>query len=371
LTPGARLWARPILGRLGASSTVRFAGACLGALAVFLLWIVFGASGQVGVAFLYVLPVGMATWWFDWRVGLGFALACICLYVIGTTIHPVEHFGAALTLRAAALLGTAAGIALLRRRMLELETSEEELEAIRMALTPPSIPAHTGIDVAAAFSPSELGVSGDFYLLTNGPDGATIAVVGDVVGHGPKAARLATFIRARLASFAANSSDPAEILNLANDALLERPGRGEELVSAVCLRFHAATGSLSWAIAGHPPPLALPGLDALHAPGRTRLLGVGTGLSLAAAEVSLTGGSGVVAYTDGATDVRVEGGAMLGLEGLRRMLGPVANLPAEALVGEIEESLIDCAHGTIRDDICVLVLRPAGGLTANSVPTPG
>jgi serine phosphatase RsbU (regulator of sigma subunit) len=314
----------------------------------------------VGIAFFYALPVGMATWWFDWRIGAGFALGCIGLYLIGTAIHPVEHFGLALAVRAVALLATVAGVGALRRRILALEHSAEELEAIRMALTPPTMAAHAGIDVAAAFIPSELGVSGDFYLLTNSPDGSTIAVVGDVAGHGPEAARLATFIRARLAAFAANSSDPAEILTLANDALLERPGRGEELVSAVCLRFHAGTRSLSWAVAGHPPPLELPGLDPMGAPGETQLLGVEPGLRLAAAEARLSGGSGVLVYTDGATDVRVEEGSMLGLDGLQRLLSPVAHLPAEPLVGEIEESLIEWAHGTIRDDICVLVLRPAG-----------
>ena len=209
-----------------------------------------------------------------------------------------------------------------------------------MALTPPSMPAHAGIDVAAAFIPSELGVSGDFYLLTNSPDGSTIAVVGDVAGHGPEAARLATFIRARLAAFAANSSDPAEILTLANAALLERPGRGEELVSAVCLRFHAGAKSLSWAVAGHPPPLELPGLDPMGAAGETVLLGVEPGITLAAAEARLEGGSGVLVYTDGATDVRVEEGSMLGLEGLQRLLAPVA-APARRAPGRRDRRVAD------------------------------
>ena len=68
----------------------------------------------------------------------------------------------------------------------------------------------------------------------------------------------------------------------------------------------------------------------------------------------------MLVYTDGATDVRIEEGLMLGLEGLQRLLAPVANLPAEPLVGEVEETLLDWAHGAIKDDICVLVLRPTG-----------
>ena len=332
----------------------------MGALAVFILWIAIGATAQIGVAFFYAIPVGLATWWFGWRVGLGFALGCIGLYLIGTAIHPVTHFAGALTIRMVVLLAVVGAFAAVRKRVLRLEHSEEELEAIRMALTPPSMPAHAGVDVAAAFIPSELGVSGDFYLLTNSPDGSTVAVVGDVVGHGPKAARLATFVRAQIATFAANSSDPAEILTMTNAALLERAGRGEELVSAVCLRFHSETRALSWAVAGHPPPLELPGLKAFGSPGETLLLGVDDSLSLTTAEAPLGDGRGVLVYTDGATDLRIEEGLMLGLEGLQRLLAPVANLPAEPLVGEVEETLLDWAHGPIKDDICVLVLRPTG-----------
>jgi serine phosphatase RsbU (regulator of sigma subunit) len=306
------------------------------------------------------MPVGLATWWFGWRVGLGFAAACTGLYLIGTTINPVTHFAGVLAARAIVLLAVVAVFAAVRERVLRLEHSAEELEAIRMALTPPSMPTHAGVDVAAAFIPSELGVSGDFYLLTNSPDGSTIAVVGDVVGHGPKAARLATFVRAQIAAFAANSSDPAEILTMTNTALLERPGRGEELVSAVCLRFQSESRALSWAVAGHPPPLGLPGLQAFGSPGETLLLGVDDGLSLTTAETRLGDENGVLVYTDGATDVRIEEGSMLGLEGLRRLLAPVADLPAQPLVSEVEETLLDWAHGAIKDDICVLVMRPTG-----------
>lgn len=328
-------------------------------MAIFLVWIAVSSSAQAGIAFFYAIPVAGATWWFGWRVGLALALGCIGLYAIGAAIHPVAHFAAALAVRAVVLLLVVAAAEAIRRRIAMLEHSAEELEAIRMALNPPSLPALAGVDVAAAFIPSELGVSGDFYLLTNGPDGSTIAVVGDVVGHGPKAAQLATFIRARLVTFAANSSDPAEILTLANTALLERPGRREELVSAVCLSLQPEEKVLSWAVAGHPPPLRLPGLEALNVAGSTFLLGVSADLTLATAQTRLgKEATGILVYTDGATDLRLQEGTMLGLDGLQRLLAPVADLPAEPLISEIEETLLDWAHGTIRDDICVLVLRP-------------
>lgn len=338
------------------SASVRIAWCCAAATAVFVAWVALGSLA--GVAFFYVVPIGMATWWFGWRSGLAAAVACTGLYLIGSSIHPVSDFGLALAIRVIAFLGTVAVVDALRARIARLEHSEEELEAIRAALAPPLLPELPGVDAAAAFVPSELGVSGDFYLLTNGPDGSTVAVVGDVVGHGPKAARLATFIRARLASVAGSTSDPAEILELANAALLERPGDQEELVSAVCLRYRAEGSSLTWAIAGHPLPLRLPDLKPLAGEGPTLLLGVKDDFSLRNAEVALTPDDGVLVYTDGATDLRQRRGQTLGLDGLRQLLAPHRKLPARPLVTEIESALVAWAGRSIRDDLCILVLRP-------------
>ncbi|HKH64343.1 MAG TPA: PP2C family protein-serine/threonine phosphatase, partial [Solirubrobacterales bacterium] len=245
-------------------------------------------------------------------------------------------------------------------RLRTLEHSAEELESIRAALTPADLPELAGVDAGAAFVPSELGVSGDFYLLTNGPDGSAIAIVGDVVGHGPEAARLATFIRARLAAYAANTSDPAELLSMANAALAERPGQQNELVSAVCVRMHPEEQTVCWARAGHPPPLRLPQLDELPPDGSTFLLGAEDQLELENTESSVEGCEGLVVYTDGATDVR-RGREMLGLEGLEGLLAPLSGLAARVMVGEVERAILAWADRPIRDDLCLVVLKPESG----------
>ena len=148
--------------------------------------------------------------------------AAAALYCTGALIQPVHEFGLALAVRmlafaAVAIAGRAAARAPARPRALGRGTGGDPggadpggaaAAARRRLRRPPS-------------SPSEYGVSGDFYLLTNGPDGSAIAIVGDVVGHGPEAAQLATFVRARFAAFAASTSDPAELL----DARQRRPVR--------------------------------------------------------------------------------------------------------------------------------------------------
>ncbi|HEV7398664.1 MAG TPA: PP2C family protein-serine/threonine phosphatase [Solirubrobacterales bacterium] len=335
----------------------RLAWVCATALAVFAVWLVTPAQTNVGVGFFYAIPIGIAAWWGGRRAAAVAVVGCAVLYVIGSAIQPVPHFAATLTVRLLAFVSVAVLVSLLKEKMTALEHSVEELEAIRAALTPSALPQLPDVDAAAAFVPSEHGVSGDFYLLTNGPDSSAVAIVGDVVGHGPEAARLATFIRARFAAFAANTSDPAELLMLANDALVDRPRHERELVSAVCLRFRAKEAQLSWAVAGHPLPLRLPGLKEFPPEGSTFLLGADAGLALSNHETSLPAGDGVVVYTDGATDVRRDG-AMLGFEGLSRLLAPLAKLPAATMVSQVEKAILEWAEGPIRDDLCVLVLKP-------------
>ena len=341
------------------SSTVRLATVCAATLLVFAVWLAFDSSAHAGIGFFYAIPIGFTTWWFGPRAGIAAALACCVLYILGAQIDTVPDFALSLAIRAVAFALVVLVVSVLRERLIVLEHSAEELEAIRAALTPSSLPELPGVDVGAAFVASEYGVSGDFYLLTNGPDDSTIAVVGDVVGHGPKAARLATFIRARFAAFAANTSDPAEILTLANAALVERPGRDDELVSAVCLRFRAADSTLTYAVAGHPPPMHLPSLDEFQPQGTTLLLGVSADLPLLSADVPLGRSDGVLVYTDGATDVQ-QGETRLGSDGFSRLLGPLVKLPARVLVQEAHKAVLGWADKPIGDDLCILVLRPKG-----------
>jgi serine phosphatase RsbU (regulator of sigma subunit) len=328
---------------------------CAIAAAVFVAWLLIDVSS--GVGFFYCVPIGLAAWWGGRRWAAGAVVGSSLLYITGTLIKTVPHVGLTLALRVVAFVMVAVLVLLARERLAELEHSEEELDAIRAALAPAALPELTAVDAAAAFVPSEYGVSGDFYLVTNGPDNSTIAVVGDVAGHGPKAARLATFVRARFAALAASTSDPAELLALVNDALVNRSRRSRELVTAICMCLPADGSTASWAVAGHPPPLRLPDLEELEPAGTTFPLGTEPTLELRSAQAPIVDGSGVVLYTDGATDVR-RGHAMLGVEGLCRLLEPLADLPAQSLASRLEAAVLAWAKEPVLDDLCVLVLRP-------------
>jgi sigma-B regulation protein RsbU (phosphoserine phosphatase) len=344
--------------RSTSTNTFRVAAILLSVAAVFGLWQLISNSAHGGIAFFYAVPVGLATWWFGYRIGLVVMVACLGLYSLGGLIQPIDELWFTVLVRLVAFLLLIAAIETLRRRIMALESSTKDLEIIRAALTPAALPRSTGIDVAAAFVPSLHGVSGDFYLVAHPPDGSTVAIVGDVVGHGPLAARLATFVRAQLATFAANIGDPVEILRLANGALIERGGDGRQLVSAVCMHVDRGGTDLEVALAGHPPPLLLPDLGEVQPSGDTSLLGVDVSLDVSTARIALEPSTGVLAYTDGATDLRRDG-SLLGLEGLTKAVEPFARLPAANLAAQAKDSLLALGDRPIPDDLCLLVLRPS------------
>jgi serine phosphatase RsbU (regulator of sigma subunit) len=248
-------------------------------------------------------------------------------------------------------------LSILRER---LETTRHELEdllAVRDALTPPKLPRRPGLELAAAFLPAVAErVSGDFYLVSEGPQDSTVLVVGDVVGHGLQAARRASFIRTTFAATAPFSDDPGRLLSWANTALIERAGTSLDFVTAACVTFLPSAHLLRWAYAGHPPALWLDDGQELKAPRQGTPLGVGADLGCAEGSRRSTGGAGVLLYTDGLTEARHDG-ELFGLDGVNAALDGLHKPSPTEAVAVLRARVADYAYGTLTDDLCLLAAR--------------
>ena len=241
-----------------------------------------------------------------------------------------------------------------------LEAAEHELEdlrAIRDALTPPELPERPGLELAASFIPASAGqVSGDFYLVAEGPQDSTVLVVGDVVGHGLQAGRRAAFVRTAFAATAPFSDDPARLLSWANTALIERAGTSSEFVTAACVTYLPHEQRLRWAYAGHPPALWLNDGRELVAPTQGTPLGIRSDPGCVEGSGRSNGGGGVVLYTDGLTEAR-HGGKLFGLNGAAAALGGLDKPSPIEAIGALRASAAEWAQGVLTDDICLLAAR--------------
>lgn len=244
-------------------------------------------------------------------------------------------------------------------RLLEQLAADElelnDLRAIRDALTPPELASRPAVDLAASFLPATEGVSGDFYLVADGPHEATALVVGDVVGKGLGAARRAAFIRTVFATTAPFSDDPMRLLSWANTALFERAEEDCIFVTAECVTFSPRERVLRCGYAGHPPVLWLDTGEELSG-GRAAPLGLSEEWACTTAAHHLTPGTGVLLYTDGLTEAR-HNGEQFGQTRLKQIIQTLdGQAPSEVVAGVTTEAQQFATTG-LSDDLCVVAAR--------------
>jgi len=246
-------------------------------------------------------------------------------------------------------------IARLLERLVADEIELNDLRAIRDALTPPELARRPGVDLAASFLPATDGVSGDFYLVADGPDGATALVVGDVVGKGLEAARRAAFSRTVFATTAPFSDDPGQLLSWANTALFERARDDRDFVTVGCVTYSPRDRVLRWGYAGHPPVLWLDTGEELGG-GRAPPLGLSEELVFTTAEHQLTPGTGVLLYTDGVTEAR-HNGDQFGQTRLAQIVQSFKGQAPSEVVAAVTSQVHQFAATRLADDLCVVAAR--------------
>lgn len=118
----------------------------------------------------------------------------------------------------------------------------------------PAVP-DTGDDIrwAARLQPAGK-IGGDFYDFIPAIDGSTLLLVGDVSGKGIPAALLQASAHALFRTYARQTADPAELLQLVSREVFAENGGTLYLT---CLAVLVAHCNITYVNAGHPPGLLL------------------------------------------------------------------------------------------------------------------
>jgi hypothetical protein len=235
--------------------------------------------------------------------------------------------------------------ALERQRTLLLE----DIGLLSSALLPPMPQGLDGLEVSAAYEPAEgPAAGGDFYDVFALDADRVGVLLGDVSGHGRASVRHAALARYTLRTLLAAGHGPGEALARA-DALLARE-LPPHFVTVIAAVYDRRTGELTYAKAGHAPPIVLgaPYDDAAEQPACP--IGLGLGEHWPEYRLGLSAGVTVGLVTDGLEDAR-SGGARLGRDEVVRLLAAQAQPDAAALLGAVRE-LAD----TLPDDTAAVVL---------------
>jgi hypothetical protein len=199
---------------------------------------------------------------------------------------------------------------------------------------------------------------GDFYDAFTLADGRAAVIVGDASGHGREAISRSASVRYTLRAYLDAGLEPNAALRVAGRAL-ENDSFDGDFATAVVAVYDGREGTLSYACAGHPPPIVT---GAQHNPVTACAAppigwGVPTGLRLTT--IPFPAGALACFFTDGLIEARDKGE----LFGRERLAGIVAELhpddDAEALLDRLRRSVDDAS-----DDMATLVLRA----TATPVP---
>jgi serine phosphatase RsbU (regulator of sigma subunit)/HAMP domain-containing protein len=229
------------------------------------------------------------------------------------------------------------------------------------------------LDIGLIYHQATVGgrIGGDFYDFIPVAPGCTAVVIGDITGKGLQAARYTTITKGAIRSFALDDPDPATVLGRASRVIAEQIGV-ENFVTGVYMLFDLRDGSLTYAVAGHPPPIlhrvAANVVDAL--PGGGLPLGIDRDQGYEDCRTCMDVGDRLLLYTDGLSEAR-RGKELFGIERVGEALRGFAGLPVGDVASGIAEGAIAYAGGELQDDLAIIVLercapRPSagGGTTA-------
>ena len=254
-----------------------------------------------------------------------------------------------------------AGLALDNARLYEQQRRlAEELQ--RSMLTAAPQPDHAQIVVRYLPAAEAARVGGDWYDAFVQPDGATVLVIGDVVGHDTSAAASMGQLRSMLRGIAVTGDvGPAGLLAQLDAAITQL--QLHTYATAALARFEQTPDDLErgitrlrWANAGHPPPLIIhpDGTIAELASWRGDLmLGVDPTARRTESVISLDRETTVLLYTDGLIERR---DSVLddGMDRLRTAAAELAGLPLDELCDGLIERLVDSRP---EDDVALVAIR--------------
>lgn len=236
----------------------------------------------------------------------------------------------------------------------ELEEERRAADLLQRAFLQNVLPSLPEFALHASYTPAEVKaqIGGDWYDAIALPDGRFFFSIGDVTGHGLEAAVTMSRVRQSLISSAVHQTDPARILESANQTLLLQD---ERVVTAICGFVDATTLEIRYATAGHPPPvLAHPGRDPHFLPYDGLPLGVEPGTSYRTLIANGAPGTLFLLYTDGLLEHKRD--IIVGQTRVLSAAARAAEAPQQDPTILIEETVFG-GEKNAADDVAILALR--------------
>jgi serine phosphatase RsbU (regulator of sigma subunit) len=343
------------------------------------LWVYLAGAEGLRLFGLYYLLVVVAALWFGvigttLTAGVGAALYLLALY---TRDVPLADLDVALSQQipvlvlAAVVAGYMADAQRREREawhrdrlvLAQYEGRRKIIQEFYDRLTPQTLRPVPGLDVGLRFRPALRLGAGDYYdLLTIAP-GRYLALVADVAGKYAGSLMQVPFLKFSLLATARAGHSVGQMLASVNANMFPQPDEEKDrIVSLCCVLLDVGAGTLTYASAGHDPPLLIRArtkeVAVLGSGGL--VMGVEPEARYSEETLALEPDDTLVLYTDGVIEASDASGRQFGLEELRAaaVAGVGLGLGADQLARRIFLQVRDFARGGQRaDDMTVFVLR--------------
>jgi GAF domain-containing protein len=249
-------------------------------------------------------------------------------------------------------MGRRAGVAI-DNAQLYRQTQDVALQ-LQRAVLPEVLDNIPFWETAAHYAPGGRGgVGGDFYDAIALTDGSLAFVVGDVMGHGVRAAAAMAQLRSAVRAYLCIDPDPVAVVSKLDVMFAELAIT--QLATLIYGVVDLASGQLSFVNAGHyPPVLVTAGGGASFVEASPRLpLGAG-GDERVATTIEFGGLDTMLLYTDGLVEQR---GEIIDV-GLGRLIAAAPTLLGRPLPDMLQQLVLELGTGTNdEDDITAFALR--------------
>jgi len=237
------------------------------------------------------------------------------------------------------------------QRLGEIQKELEIARRIQMDILPSAYPDSDHFQVAARYVPMT-SVAGDFYdfLLTD-PQQAGL-LIADVSGHGVPAALIASMVKLAATAQRANAADPAKLLDGMNAVLCGNTQ--SQFVTAAYVYLDAASSTLRYSAAAHPPMLLLRAGEIIPIEENGLMLAAFSFATYVTATHPLEPGDRLVLYTDGLLEAANTEGEEFGPERLANLLKKTARRNPDHAADEIVSSLKRWSRAQ-NDDLTLLI----------------
>jgi len=247
--------------------------------------------------------------------------------------------------------------ALLQKRQMEIEAELSLAARVQESLAPRNL-VWNDVSVETYFRPAYT-IGGDFGVVFPHSNEALTVLICDVSGHGISSALMANRIYSEALHQLELKASPGNLLRHLHEFVHDRLATDAFYLTMAAVNFTNRGRRATFAAAGHPPAM-------LVSNGGVRLFNSQNGIlgclaetvpSDCSDEIELAPGDRLVLYTDGLTEVFNSREDLLGVDGLKTLVGQ----SAERALPEMRQAILDgvaaWSQRPLADDVSLVIVE--------------